>query len=153
MQTHNAFQWKLNTKTPTLSGWGGLCSSGFYHAYTHPLLAAFLNPIHANIAEPLLFQGYGYGKSESDNGLKIGFTEIKITKQIELPQPTTVQRVAFGLLCAKTVCKDADFVAFADGYLIGNDRSEAAGAAWAARAATGEDFSLVTLAEQAMVIS
>ena len=133
MQTHNGFQWKLNVQAPALKG-GALCSGGLYHAYTHPLLAAFLNPIHANISNPLLFQGFGYGDEVSDNGLKVGFVSMKLTKQIELPSPTTVQRVAFALICAKTVYKEASFVAFADAYLVGSERSEKA--AWARAWAT-----------------
>ena len=160
MKTYNGFQWKLNVKAPTLQG-GALCSNGLYHAYTHPLLAAFLNPIHANISEPLLFQGFGYGEEVSDNGLKVGYASMKLTKQIELPQPTTVQRVAFALICAKTVYKDAPFVAFADAYLLGSDRSESAAesgaraaesAAWSS-AANNESFSLIWAAEEAMKIN
>ena len=144
MRTHNGFQWTLN-KEETASGKGGLCGPGFLHAYTDPLLAILLNPIHADIKSPRLFKGTGT-VSKTDNGLKIGCTEMTLTEEMELPVINIVQRIAFGILCTKEVYKDKDWNTWADNWLSGKDRTEAtaeaaaraARAAWAARATAWE---------------
>ena len=51
MQTYNGFQWVLG-ETHETNGEGNLCGPGWLHAYTDPLLAILLNPIHANISNP-----------------------------------------------------------------------------------------------------
>ena len=131
MRTHNGFQWTLN-KEETASGKGGLCGPGFLHAYTDPLLAILLNPIHADIKSPRLFKGTGT-VSKTDNGLKIGCTEMTLTEEMELPVINIVQRIAFGILCTKEVYKDKDWNTWADNWLSGKDRTEATAEA-AARA-------------------
>ena len=66
---------------------------------------------------------------------------MRLVRRIELPTFSTVQRTAFGILCALEVCKEKSFVAWANKWLSGNDRSAAAArateaaAAWAAEAA------------------
>ena len=47
-QTRNNTKWGAGV-THTASGQGDLCTAGWLHAYTSPLLAVLLNPIHANI--------------------------------------------------------------------------------------------------------
>ena len=147
MQTYDGFQWTLN-KTETADGKGDLCGPGFLHAYTDPLLAVLLNPIHAGIENPRLFRAEGTIK-KTDHGLKVGCTEMTLVEELPLPVVNTTQRVAFGILCAKEVCRSAEWTAWADNWLSGKDRSEraaakavaraaakaAAEAAWAARAA------------------
>jgi len=48
MQTHGGFQWELGQWYET-SGEGDLCSPGWLHFYTNPLLAVLLNSVHTNI--------------------------------------------------------------------------------------------------------
>src|SRR3989304_4485465 len=55
MRTYGDCQWTLGEWKET-SGEGNLCGPGWLHFYTHPLLAALLNPIHANIQNPRLFR-------------------------------------------------------------------------------------------------
>ena len=146
MQTHNGFQWTLN-KTETADGKGDLCGPGFLHAYTDPLLAVLLNPIHANIDSPRLFRADGTIK-KTDHGLKAGCMEMTLLEELPLPAINSVQRIAFGILCAKEVCKDADWVTWADNWLSGKDRTaEAARAARAARAAEAEAEAAAEAAE------
>lgn len=130
LQTYGGFQWQEGVWAPKLSGNGSLCGPGFYHAYTHPLLAEFLNPAHANFPDPILWLAEAKGNKVEDNGLKLGFLEMKIVSRILLAKPTVIQRVFFALLCAKEVYQEASFVEFAEKYLKGEDRSE--NAAWAA---------------------
>jgi hypothetical protein len=135
MRTHNGFQWTLN-KEETASGEGNLCGPGFLHAYTDPLLAILLNPIHADIKSPRLFKGTGT-VSKTDNGLKIGCTKITLTEEMELPVVTTNQRIAFGILCAKQVYNNQAWNHWADNWMSGKDRTARAARA-AARAAAEE---------------
>ena len=121
MQTHNGYQWTLNVKH-TASGEGELCGPGWLHAYTDPLLAVLLNPIQANIKNPRLFKAKGkIGKT--DNGLKVGCTELTLTEELELPVITTEQRVRFAILCAKKVYKDKEWNKWADKWMTGKDLS------------------------------
>jgi hypothetical protein len=136
MKTYNGYQWELHEWKET-DGEGDLCSPGWLHYYSDPLLAAFLNPIHAKFAAPRLFQVEVAGKVKEDHGLKLGCTRMRLVKELEMPAVTTEQRIKFGILCALEVCKDPQFVAWAANWLDGTDRSKeataaAADAAWAA---------------------
>jgi len=139
LQTHNGFQWELNKQVPELPDGGRLCSNKFYHGYSSQLLAVLLNPIHADIANPRLFEAEGFGESLDDRGLKVGYKSMILKKEIELPEVTLVNRIAFGILCALEVTDDESFKTWAENWLNGTDRSEearAAAASWAeARAA------------------
>ena len=122
-QTHGGCQWGEGV-THTASGKGGLCGPGWLHAYTDPLLAVFLNPIHANIQNPRLWECDGeVGKT--DHGLKIGCTRLTTIREIPLPAVTTNQRVRFAILCAKTQHHDAGWTAWADGWLSNANRAAA----------------------------
>lgn len=138
-----------------------LCSADVIHAYTHPLLAVLLNPIHANYENPRLWRCEGEIVAD-DHGLKVGVKTLTTIEEITLPVVTTEQRVKFAILCAKQVCKDPKWNEWADKWLSGEDRSEeaaaeaaavaeaawAAWAAWAAEVGAGE-IDLIALAEQA----
>ena len=129
-QTHNNTQWGENV-THTASGEGDLCGPGWIHAYTHPLLAALLNPIHANFRSPILWESEG-AVGKADGGLKVGTTSLTTLKQIPLPDVTTEQRVRFAILSANaTGYADPDWNRWADGWLSGQDRSKKS--AWSAR--------------------
>lgn len=117
----------------TATGRGPLCSPGWLHAYTDPLLAVLLSPIHTRIENPRLWECEG-DVGMDDNGLKVGCTRLKTIREIELPVVTTEQRVKFGILCALEMNRNEEFEAWARGWLDGTDRTEAAAraAAWAA---------------------
>jgi len=140
MKTYNNFQWELNKKYKA-SGEGDLCGEGWLHFYHSSELALFLNPIHADFTNPRLFLAETGGKSLEDMGLKIGFTSVKLIKELEVVEPTFAQRVAFAILCAKEVYKAPGWGAWAASWLRGEDRTaEAAKAAaeaasWAAEKA------------------
>ena len=124
------------THTATGSPDKDLCSDGWIHAYEHPLLAVLLNPIGANFADPQMWEAGGeVGKREGQ--LKCGCRSLKTMKRMDLPVISLTQKVAFGILCAKTVTKDKAWEKWADDWLSRKDRTEAAAraAARAARAA------------------
>lgn len=103
--------------------------------YEHPLLAVLLNPIHANFNPATMRLFAAEGEIVAREGqLKCGVKSLTIVEEIPVPTMTTEQRVKFAILCAKEVCKDSTWNAWADKWLSGEDRSEAT-AARAARAA------------------
>ena len=175
LTTRNGFQWEIG-KTEKTDGSGELCSSGWLHCYTNPLLAILLNPVHANISSPRLFEVEVSGSSKTDNGLKEGWTGMELIKEIKIPNITITQKVAFGILCSLEVYKEKSYVVWANNWLNNVDRTElaadadaAAAADWAASARAAADWAaraadwaadaaiaeinLIQIAEKAMKIS
>jgi len=136
LQTHDGFQWVPGNWKKT-SGGGDLCGPGWLHGYCDPLVAIFMNPIHANISNPILWQGEGCGKFLDDRGLKCGFTEMRIIKKIKPYKFTPEKLVEIAIVCAiESGYNDEDFISWACHWMDGSDRSaEAAAKARAARAA------------------
>ena len=121
------------------TGKGALCGPGYIHAYTHPLLAVLLNPIHAGIDNPRLWEAEG-DVVLNDNGLKVGCRTLTTLRELPLPAVTTEQRVRFAIMCAMEVCEEPGWREWAENWLSGANRSrEAARAAeravWGAAAA------------------
>ena len=54
-QTMSGTQWGPGV-SHSGTGEGELCGPGWIHAYEHPLIAVLLNPIHANIQNPRLWE-------------------------------------------------------------------------------------------------
>ena len=121
------------------TGKGELCGPGWIHAYEHPLIAVLLNPIHAKFKTPRLWEAEGE-IAMRDGQLKCGCKTLTTIREIPLPSITAEMRVRFAIMCAKEVCAFRPWTAWADRWLSGEDRSEAAAgaaarAAYAARAA------------------
>ena len=175
LTTHNGFQWTKGI-AEYADGSGALCSSGYLHYYHNPLLAAFLNPIHANISNPKLWIVKCEGQHLDDNGLKGGCTKMTLLKDIKMIEPTLNNRIAFGILCAMKMYKAEAFQKWAQAWIDGTDRTKesAAYAAYAANAAARDaaaaardaardaasdaaasvcKLDLITLAEKAMTIN
>jgi len=135
--TQNNTQWGENvTHEATGDIQKGLCSDAWIHAYTHPLLAVLMNPAHADIENPILWEGKGEGEAKFES-LKCGFRKFTTLKKIPLPEVNVVQKAAFGILCAKEINTDSSWNQWADKWLSGEDRtkSSAYAAANAANAA------------------
>jgi hypothetical protein len=122
LTTYCGCQWTLNEWKET-SGDGELCSSGWLHCYTNPLLAILLNPIHGYIENPRLFEIEVDGKFLTDNGLKEGWTRMRLVKELEISEISDVQRIAFAILCAKKICKEENWNGWANKWLNGEDRT------------------------------
>ena len=134
LQTHDGFQWVPGNWKKT-SGGGDLCGPGWLHGYCDPLVAIFMNPIHANISNPILWQGEGCGKFLDDRGLKCGFTEMRIIKKIKPYKFTPEKLVEIAIVCAiESGYNDEDFISWACHWMDGSDRSAEAAEAWAASA-------------------
>ena len=127
-QTRGGTQWGPGV-THSGTGEGELCGPGFIHLYTDPLLAALLNPIHANFAHPRLWEAEG-DVARTDRGLKIGCVSATTVREVPLPEVTTEQRVGFAILVTRAVCEEPSYVRWATAWLDNSDRTEEA--AWAA---------------------
>jgi hypothetical protein len=126
-----------------------LCTSGFIHVYRHPLIAAFMNPIHADFENPLLWECEANGECAHEGQLKSGFRSVTTLRLIDLPVISLEQRVRISIYCALKQYSEPSFVKWAQGWLDGSNRSTAEevaraewaewaaarAAAWAARAA------------------
>ena len=166
LQTYDGFQWTVG-KWEGTNGAGELCSPGWLHCYDDKLLAVLLNPIHANIQNPRLFRVDVSGKKKTNNGLKFGFSKMRLVEEIPLPGISTIQRGAFGILCALTLPNNATaFIKWSNDWLSGKDRSEAVAwdasravawdAAWAAEsdaAWAAATINLKQIARQAMRVT
>jgi hypothetical protein len=125
IRTHNGFQWELGKEVITDGENEELCNKHWLHYYHHPLLAVLLNPIHAKIDNPRLFEVKALGKHLNDNGLKGGCTKMTLVKEIELPEITLNQQIAFGILCSLAVYKESTYILWANDWLNNVDRSAA----------------------------
>ena len=136
MKTYGGYPWVLGKWNRT-SGEGNLCGPGWLHAYTSPVLAELLDPIHANFREYRVFRGEASGPVISDSGLKVGYTNMRITEELPRLHITTENRIRFGIACACRVYTSAEYRAWAGRWVSGADRTEAAArtAETAARAA------------------
>jgi len=105
MKTHRGFQWELGKWYKT-TGKGDLCSSGWFHFYSDPLVGLFLNPIHANIGNPRLFRAEVKGRGLNDHEAKCRYSRAKLVEELTVPQISNVQRVRFAILCTKEVYKE-----------------------------------------------
>lgn len=132
-QTYNKTQWGEGV-SHTAAGKGDLCGPGWIHAYTSPLLAVLLNPIHGNFeAETMQLWECEAKISKNDNGLKVGCASLKTIKRIKVPEFTQNQKTYFAILCAKKSYKDQNWNIWADAWICGKNRNrDAARAAWAA---------------------
>jgi hypothetical protein len=131
-KTRNGTQWGPGI-SHSGTGEGGLCGPGWIHAYEHPLIAVLINPIHANFKNPRLWEAEGE-IAIRDGQLKCGCKTLTTIREIPLPKITTEMRVRFAILCAKEVCADLSWNAWADKWLSGEDRTLAAAEASATRA-------------------
>ena len=127
MQTYGGFQWEIGKVYEIDIDRQGnnmpLCSYSWFHVYFHPLIAVLMNPIHADFKNPRLFKCSCSGYHQNNNGLKEGFTKVKLLKELKIPEITLTQKVAFGILCAKKVYKERKWNKWANEWLKGKNRS------------------------------
>jgi hypothetical protein len=123
-------------KTVTAKGSGGLCTDGVIHSYVDEYVAAFMNPVHANIKNPrciVLETSYIL----HNDGTKQGSRSAMWTgEEVTLPIITTDQRVEIAIRASLMVYDAPEFVAWALHWIDGTDRSAANAAAASAAANT-----------------
>jgi len=130
MSTYGGFRYEPG-RLYTFPGTGELCGPGYSHAYTSAALALLLNPIHADYHPCRLWRAEG-AIAKTDLGLKVGCRTLRLVTEITVPTVSIEARITFRIWCALAVEKDPSFRAWAEGWLGGADRSEAAAKAWAA---------------------
>ena len=118
----NECVWGPNVTHKAIGDGSKLCSDGFIHAYESPLVAVFMNTIHADIENPKLWECKGE-IVKRDGQLKCGVRTLTTVKEIALPILSIEQRIAIAILCAKVVYKDKQWNIWADSWLNGTDRS------------------------------
>jgi hypothetical protein len=111
-----------------------LCTRHYYHAYENPLVAVFMNPVHADFRNSILWRATGW-VSKRDGQLKCGCFTLRTLQQIPLPVLTTNQRVRVSIQCTLKRSQTESFKLWAKNWLSGIDRAaNAANAAYAANA-------------------
>ena len=85
--THKGFQWEVGKwyRIPDEDRDSKLCTSGFFHCYDSPYLAAWLNFTHANIMNPRLFEVSVKGRRKVGDDKKFGFTMMRLNREIPVP--------------------------------------------------------------------
>jgi len=155
--TYGGFLWpEPGGEWVETSGEGPLCGPGWLHWYTDPILAVFINPIHANIPEDdmLLWEADVDGRRLDDKGLKFGTTRGRLMKQIEVPHITREERICVAIMLTKAVLIPGEIPVWdkwANNYLSNIDRSNraAAPAACATYAAAGVAYAAANAAQAA----
>ena len=154
LTTYKGFAWEIG-KLYTIDKMGAeMCSDQVFHAYASPPLAVLHNPIHANIANPRLWQA-ACDVVISD-GMKCGAKSMTLIRELPLPVVTLNQRVAYGIYCALTIYTEPAYVAWAARWLSGEDRSFRSAlvtsrAAWAAHCRAGANCKAAAHAADAAV--
>jgi hypothetical protein len=116
------------TVTPTGEGTAA-CGPGVLHLYRHPLEAQLFNPIHGDYCEPRLWRVQTDALAKTD-GLKYWTTgAVQVVEELPRPLVPTTRLVAWAILIAKTFPQPQAWIAWADRWLEGADRSSAAAGA------------------------
>jgi hypothetical protein len=128
--THNGMKWKIGQTNQAADIGNTMCTSQVLHCYVNPIQAVLLNPIHANIQNPCLFE-IECSEIVNTDGLKYACKEQTPTKKIPLPSISLNQKIAIAIKLAMLVYRAASFTKWALAWLDGSDRSYAAArAAW-----------------------
>lgn len=155
MTSYGGMRWQIGEANEATGEGTELCTDGVLHAYRHPALAVLMNPIHADIARPVLLE-IDASEVVADDGTKVGTKRQTPVRVLPLPAITMKQRVEFAIRCALAVTDSPSFRAWAERWLSGEGRSaeaawEAARAAWAAARAEAaeEEAAAAEVAEEA----
>jgi hypothetical protein len=130
--------WRVGVPSPVLDG-NTLCRAGIWHAYEHPLTAAFMDIVHADLGlNARLWRAHAPAIVTRDDCLKCGVSQLTLVEELPLPVISTAARVRAAIEAALSVYNESGFVAWASAWLSGEDRSALAArtARAAARAAT-----------------
>lgn len=129
----NETLWEPGRMNRAAGNGASLCTEDVIHFYDTPLIAAFMNPVHANFDSPGCWEIEVDGVVAHD-GTKGGTKIATAIKPLPLPVITREQVVRFAIFCALEVYKEPTFVVWAEKWLSGVDRSQLAARAARARA-------------------
>ena len=117
---------------------GILCKAGIIHAYESPLVAVFMNLIHANYKPARLWRCETDAEVVREGQLKCGVRRLTCVEELPLPEIKTTARIRAAILCAWEVYDGPTWRAWATRWLSGEDRSAKSAeavvtAAWASK--------------------
>ena len=128
------FQLGVPVTVPAENNEWELCTNSWIHFYTDPLIAVLMNPVHANFRTPILWECKCEGEMLFEP-LKSGCKKLTVLKQLDIPDITLINRVAFGIFCTQEVYKNMVWNTWANNWLNNIDRSKTDAATNAAAAA------------------
>ncbi len=109
--------------THETSGEGELCGPGWLHYYHHPILAVVMNPVHAEIETPILWEAEAEGDHKDDRGLKGGCTRLTTLRQSPLPFVPLEKRVELAIRCFHGFRPETQEAKWASEWISGRNRS------------------------------
>ena len=93
-----------------------------FSVYDDPILALMMNAAYEGFKNPHIW------KVEGEKTLSFGFRyeckKLKAIKRIEITEPTSIQRIAFSILCSIHLMKNQFYKIWAKNYLNGNNRTK-----------------------------
>ena len=122
------FQLGVPVTVPAENNEWELCTNSWIHFYTDPLIAVLMNPAHANFRTPILWECKCEGEMLFEP-LKSGCKKLTVLKQLDIPDITLINRIAFGIFCTQEVYKNMVWNTWANNWLNNIDRSKTAAAA------------------------
>ena len=139
--TRNRTPWQIGIRHEARGVGNVLCTDGVLHAYSDPLVAILMNPLHANFLSPRMY--LVLGDVAASDGIKVGSKFQKCVARLDVPAPSVEVRVIFGILCGLSVFYNEPWRQWAFAWLSGKDRSRnsASYSAIAADAIKSVDFS------------
>ena len=134
LRTYDGFQWTVG-EWQTASG-EGLCEAGTLHYYNTPEVAAVMNPCHADIKSPVLWEIEVEGETICD-GVKSGLLKgrMRLVRKVDLPTFTKEQLRKIGVRVTRLVLERGEtpeWDAWADAVESGTATEEMREAAYAA---------------------
>jgi len=144
-QTYGRMQWGPNVTHEVAEWTSELCSAGVIHYYEGETeqqalaLAILMNPIHGGFSPARAWECEVGGPFVTDR-TKSGCASLTTIREIAVPEVTVEQLVEAVLRVVLCVYDEPGWVAWAEKWLSGEDRSaDAAAAAWDAAWAAARD--------------
>mgnify|MGYP001566108486 CR=1 FL=1 len=139
-QTRGPLQWGADVTHRAVGPGKAFCSPDLIHFYSSALVAVLHDPMHGNYGpEAHLWEIEAEEPVYDDLGLKMGAKTVTTLRRVDLPVVSVLCRVHYGILCAKEVYHDAEWLRWADDWLSGKNRDNAAARAAAAAARAAAD--------------
>ena len=133
MQTRGGCQWALGETTRAKGKVFEPYTDGCLHLYESPEVVAFMAPLHGVENYTRCFR-VCTGRQVLNDGTKIGVRSATPLEEVLLPKPTLEQRIYFVIQASLKFPQTPDYVAWADDWKSGRDRSYASACAAAYRA-------------------
>ena len=124
MKTMNDTKWVINVPNELPEkDYHILYSNGLFHYAKHPLIAVIFKDFYSCGDYTKLYEVAPQGKIV-EGWHTCGATKLTLVKELEIPEVSNTQKVAFAILCALEVCNEEFFVSWANKWLNNEDRSE-----------------------------